>query len=143
MKDIVPTVGALVFKDGTVLLVRHKEGASFPTGTYGLPSGRVQDRETESNAAARELKEETGLQAQAEELIEFPHNFYQALLERKGGEILNCSWRVFIARSFSGELKESEETVPEWVSLTKLEELNLIPNVHNAIKAGLKFLNER
>lgn len=142
MEEITRTVGALVFKDSAVLLVRHKEGASFLTDTYGLPSGRVQEGETEIDAAVRELEEETGLRTSASGLVEFPNNFYHALLERKGGKVLNCSWRVFIVRSFSGQLKESEETSPEWVSFTKLKELNLIPNVYNAIQNGLKFLNQ-
>lgn len=142
MEKSIPTVGTLVFRDSEVLLVRHKEKASFLTDTYGLPSGRVQEGETERIAATRELEEETGLKALAESLVEFPDNLYYAVLERKGGKTLNCSWRVFIAPDFRGELRESEETIPEWVIRAQLKELNLIPNVYNAVQSGLKFLGK-
>ncbi|MBI2594694.1 MAG: NUDIX hydrolase, partial [Candidatus Colwellbacteria bacterium] len=71
MEDIVPTVAALVLRDDKVLLVRHKEGAAHLTDTYGLPSGRIGDGESEKEAALRELKEETGLQATLQDISEF------------------------------------------------------------------------
>src|SRR3972149_7158226 len=139
MKGIVPTVGVLVFKNDSVLLVCHKEGASHLTDTCGLQSGRIKESESEKEAAVRELLEETGLVTQAGYLIEFPHNFYQASIERKEGEVTNFSWRVFLVQQFSGELKESEETKPEWVSVAEIGRYNLLSNVYDAIQAGLKF----
>ncbi len=140
MDKIVPAVGILVFKDEDVLLVRHKEISGFLTGVYGLPSGRIEAGEREIDAAIRELEEETGLRSREEELIEYSNNFYRALLERKGGKVIDSTWRVFIAKQFHGELRESEETAPEWVRIADLGQYNLIPNVHRAVQDGLKFL---
>ena len=143
MEKITRTVGALVFRDSAVLLVQHKEAASFLTGTYGLPSGRIKESESEKEAAVRELQEETGLNTITDDLIEYPDNLYHASIERKGGEIVNFSWRVFIVRSFSGQLKESEETSPEWVSVVEIGRYNLLHNVYNAVQAGLKFFRKQ
>ena len=99
MKPI-PTVAVLIIKDDEVLLVKHTEKARHLTGTYGLPSGRIDENETERKAAVRELLEETGLLAKEDNLIEFPKNFYVADLERKGGKKLKFGWRVFLCRDY-------------------------------------------
>lgn len=49
----------LVEKDGKILLIERK---IFPPG-FALPAGHVDDGETYEQAAARELKEEVGLDA--------------------------------------------------------------------------------
>lgn len=138
--ELVPTVAVLVYKNDNVLLVKHEEGASHLTGVYGLPSGRINENESEDDAAVRELKEETGLQTAKEDLVEFPNNLYYASIPRKGGEIINFSWRVFIAKQFWGNLVGSSEATPEWVRIDELDKYNLLPNVNRVVTDGLKFL---
>jgi len=140
MEKIVSAVGILVFQDKNVLLVRHKEGASHLTDTYGLPSGRIKENENEKEAAIRELQEETALKTTIDNMVEYPSNLYHASIKRKDGEIVNFSWRVFIVKDFSGKPKESEETNPEWVNVNQLESYNLLPNVSRAVQDGLKFI---
>ena len=52
--------GAVVYRTGEngpeVLLIKHKNG-----GHWAFPKGHVEKRETESETALREIKEETGL----------------------------------------------------------------------------------
>lgn len=139
---VIPTIAVLSYKNDEVLLVRHGEKASHLTGTYGLPSGRIEDGEDDKTAAEREFKEETGLEITKEDLIDYPRNTYYANIERKGGEITNFSWHVFIAKKFSGQLKESDETKPEWFALSEIRRLNLLPNVGRAIEDGLRFLRK-
>lgn len=141
MKPI-PTVAVLIIKDNEVLLVKHTEKAGHVTGTYGLPSGRINEKETERKAAVRELFEETGLRTKEDNLIEFPKNFYVADLERKGGNKLKFGWRVFLCRDYKGEIKESEESIPQWIDIKKLDNYNLLPNIKNAAIAGLEFLQK-
>lgn len=54
-------INVFVIRQGKLLLGKRK--TVFGAGTWGLPGGHLEDREEMTVAAARELKEETGLQA--------------------------------------------------------------------------------
>jgi len=55
----VVAVGAIVVRDGRVLLVRRGQPPS--EGLWAIPGGRVELGETLQEAAEREIREETGL----------------------------------------------------------------------------------
>lgn len=140
MSHSIPTVAVLILKDDQVLLVRHESQSEHKTGVYGLPGGKIQYNEREIAAAIRELKEETGLEATQEDLIGFPNNTYSAEIKRKDGSIHTFTMKIFICKDFSGMLRTSSETKPEWVILSKLDKYNLLPNVKRAITDSLKFV---
>ena len=139
MKKLIPTVAAIAVHGSKFLLVRHEEEAGHITGTYGLPSGRVEGGESELQAAVREFSEETGLTAKSEDFKEFPGNYYVADLNRKDGSTMHCGWRVFKVLKFEGEIKASSETTPVWLSLEEIKQLGkeekLLPNILDAIRA--------
>jgi ADP-ribose pyrophosphatase YjhB (NUDIX family) len=60
-RKIIPAVSVAVVRGGTVLLV--KRGRAPSQGLYAYPGGKVEPGETLAEAAARELLEETGLEA--------------------------------------------------------------------------------
>ena len=141
MKPI-PTIGVIVFRNdkSEVLLVRHGEEAGHLTGSYGTPSGRIEENENPKQAAARELKEETGLETTEEELIPLSFDFGVTELKRKNGTML-CTWEVFICKSYRGEVRgEGDETTPEWVEISKLENYWLLPSVLKAVKLAKEVL---
>jgi len=61
-------VGAVIVDSGRVLLVQR--GTEPALGRWSIPGGLVEVGESLSEAAAREAREETGLQVQPIELIE-------------------------------------------------------------------------
>jgi 8-oxo-dGTP diphosphatase len=74
MSDVVPreypnlpqvAVGAIVVKDGRVLLVQRGQAPS--QGLWAIPGGRLELGETLQQAAEREILEETGIQVRAGE----------------------------------------------------------------------------
>lgn len=137
----VPTVGIVVLDGEKSLLVKHGVSAGHPTGTYGTSGGRVDSGETDVEAAIRELKEETGLDVLAEDLVELP-NKYLVSLDRKNGEKLHVSHTVFVTDKYSGELLGSDEAVPEWVEDSRLDELDLLPNIQDMVARARVYIEK-
>lgn len=142
MKAVIATVGVVAISENKVLLVRHEEGAGHITGFFGLPAGRINNDESEQQAASREFHEETGLYAKDIDFKEFRNNYFIADIPRKDGTVKRFGWRVFKVENFFGELRPSSETTPEWVALEKLSNLEnenkLLPNTITAINNSLK-----
>lgn len=63
------SVGAVVVRDGKILLVRRGRGPAI--GKWSVPGGRVEGGETLVQAVAREVAEETGLDVVCGEFIGF------------------------------------------------------------------------
>jgi ADP-ribose pyrophosphatase YjhB (NUDIX family) len=136
--NIIPTVGVLVMKNGMVLLVRHGEASEHSNGKYGLPAGRMQNNESAGETACRELKEETGLDADLDSLVRLPGEWFAAIKRKDGTK--KFSLAVFLADKFDGQLSGSIETAPEWINIKDLKRYDLLPNVFDIISEGLKLL---
>ena len=134
----VQSVGIVAFdSNGRILLVREEEGSSHLTGMYGLPAGRVEPNEANTETAAREFTEETGLTADKKDFLEFPDNFFIADIPRKDGTIKTFHHTVFLVRKFTGEIKPGLDTTAGWYSYEDVEKLDsevkLLSNVLKAI----------
>lgn len=64
----VPAVGVVCLKDDQVLLIRR--GKAPRLGEWTLPGGRIEPGERLADAALRELREETGVEAEITGLID-------------------------------------------------------------------------
>lgn len=136
----IPTVGVVIINDDKVLLVEHGEKAGHLTGSLGTPGGRIDEGESAIQAAVREVKEETGLTVNKEDLTEIPY-IYEAELSRKDGSILSVSHTVFVVSKFKGELRGTDETIPVWMEIDKLNTSELLANTEDMIKRALNILN--
>ena len=139
--EIVPSVGVLVFQGRNVLMVKHGEAAGHISGTYGIPSGRLEERPLKE-VAVKELEEETGLQTTEDDLLEFPGNYFEADIPRKDGTTKRFPWTVFVCTKYSGKLRGTDETRPEWIATARLNIIEqLLPNVIEAVQNGQAFLS--
>ena len=82
MSHPVPTVGVVCLRGEEVLLI--KRGTPPRLGQWSVPGGRLEWGETLQDAALRELKEETGVDAELLGLIDVIDGVFPA---RPGGEI--------------------------------------------------------
>jgi 8-oxo-dGTP diphosphatase len=102
----------------TLMLFRNKKENDYHEGKWNGIGGKFEPSETPEECAIREIKEETGLIAEAltlKGLITFP--LFDGVDD----------WYVFlfVITKFSGELIDSPEGELSWIDDDKLLELNL------------------
>lgn len=121
--DLAPHDGAsiAVFKDRKVLLV--KRGRAPFAGLWSLPGGRIEGDETPRQAACRELKEETGIEAEVEGIIDTVK-----VAADSPGDTYRLT--VFYGRPIGGSLTAgSDAEAAEWVHL---EDIDALPMTEGA-----------
>jgi 8-oxo-dGTP diphosphatase len=127
-------VGAVVVDQGRVLLVQR--GTEPLRGQWSLPGGLVECGESLSNAVAREVREETGLNVEPVELIELLDRIYRE------GERVRYHYVIadYLCRVAGGELRAgSDAAQARWVERTEWNShsaLNLDPVTVRVIEAG-------
>jgi mutator protein MutT len=117
--DPAPRDGAsiAVFKDRKVLLV--KRGRAPLAGLWSLPGGKVEGGETPRQAACRELKEETGIEAEVEGIIDTVR-----VAAGGPGDAVTFRLTVFYGRPTGGSLKSATDAdAAEWVHLDDIDAL--------------------
>ncbi|WP_297513102.1 NUDIX hydrolase [uncultured Caulobacter sp.] len=105
MSHPVPTVGVVCLRGDEVLLIRR--GTPPRLNQWSLPGGRLEWGETAQAAALRELKEETGVEAELLGLIDVVDGVFPA---RPGGEITRHYVLIdYAARWLSGEPQAGDD----------------------------------
>ncbi|TAK05166.1 NUDIX domain-containing protein [Patescibacteria group bacterium] len=113
-------VNVIVIRDGSVLLGLRRN--CFGAGTWGLPGGHLELGESLVGAAARELKEETGLHADAYRFMGVSNTGLS------GGD--HYLQTAFLAERLAGEPRLCEpDRCSEWrfIALTSLPD-NVFPS---------------
>jgi 8-oxo-dGTP diphosphatase len=101
----VPTVGVVCLKGDQVLLIRR--GTPPRLNQWSLPGGRLEWGEATMDAALRELKEETGVDARLLGLIDVVDGVFPA---RPGGEITRHYVLIdYAARWIAGEPQAGDD----------------------------------
>lgn len=107
VKDLspVPAVGVVCFRGDEVLLIRR--GTPPKQGEWSLPGGRVEPGEPVRDAALRELKEETGVDAVLIDLIDV----VDAIFENRTGDLITRHYVLidFVARWQTGEPRAGDD----------------------------------
>ena len=118
----VPCVGAIV-RDGEGRLLVVLRANPPAAGSWSLPGGRVEARETDVAAAAREVREETGLDVAVGELV--------GSVERDGDrEGVVYAIRDYACAVLGGRLVAGDDAADaRWVTPAELAVLDCSPGL--------------
>lgn len=121
MNNPVPTVGVVCLKGDEVLLIRR--GTPPRLNQWSLPGGRLEWGETLEVAALRELKEETGVEAQLLGLLDVVDGVFPA---RPGGEITRHYVMIDYAARWTGGEPVAGDDAAEARFVTRDEAMALV-----------------
>ena len=126
-------VGVVVIKDGRVLLIRR--GKPPRAGAWSLPGGRQRLGETVREAARRELREETGVEAAVTVLLDV----VDSITRDDGGAIAYHYTLVdFLADWRSGEARAGGDAAEViWADAQDLAPFELWDETLRLIRLGL------
>lgn len=128
-------VGAIVIKDGRVLLVKRSQPPS--EGLWAIPGGRVELGETLKQAAEREIIEETGLTIRAGDPV-----YTFDVIERDEAGRVQFHYVIvdLMADYLSGELNPGDDaSEARWVTPEELGKLLISQSTREALEEVIHF----
>ncbi|KIO63162.1 hypothetical protein B4064_3275 [Caldibacillus thermoamylovorans] len=128
--------GAIVFtseEPHKVLLIKHQNG-----GHWAFPKGHVEEDETETETALREIAEETGLQ------VNLDTNFRKVVTYSPFGDVLK-DVIYFLAYTKSTAIQRQLEEVSdaEWFPLSEAIDKVTFENDKIILKAAIDYIKKR
>ena len=122
---VIPCVGAIV-ADGEGRLLMIKRGHEPGAGLWSIPGGRIEPGETDAEAVAREMTEETGLTVQVGRLI--------GRVRRPGLNGAVVDIRDYAATVTGGTLRPGDDAVDaRWVAPGDLGSLEITEGLIDAL----------
>jgi ADP-ribose pyrophosphatase len=128
-------VGAVVFKEGAVLLVQR--GQPPGEGSWAIPGGSVMAGETLQQAAEREILEETGVVIHAAEPV---HTF--DIIEKDAGGRVRFHYVIvdLAAEYVAGTPRAASDAIDaRWVSALELWQLKVSESTAGLLKEHFGF----
>lgn len=129
------SAGGVVYKkedDGLkILLIRNKD-------RYGFPKGNVERTEKKEDAAVREVKEETGVDAQIEEYLGNVEYWYRSAVDT-----IHKFVYYYLMRYTGGEINPQKEEIEaaEWVPVENVMDMLSFDKDKKVFEIALKKLN--
>lgn len=128
-KTILPAVSVALQREDSLLLVLRGRAPSH--GYYAFPGGRVEAGETLTEAARRELAEETGLVLQ---------ELSPLVLVRAEGDEFDYDLQVFFGRYVDGEPVAADDAAE--AAFFTLEEMEALPVLDSVLEVARKLLGK-
>lgn len=114
------SAGGVVVREGEVAAIVPRKRGADGRSVLGLPKGHLDGAETAEQAAAREVREETGLHADLVAPLGEVRYWYQ-----RGGRRIRKSVRFFLFEYRSGSIEDHDDEIEEvrWLPLDDAAEL--------------------
>jgi ADP-ribose pyrophosphatase len=127
-------VGAVVVKDGQVLLVRR--GNEPDRGRWSIPGGVVELGETLAQAAAREVREECRVEIEGGNVL----STFELIQRDEQGRVRYHYVLLDLAAHYrSGEAVAGTDAMEvRWVSEAEFEQLDIIPRLLPVLRKALR-----
>ena len=130
---------------GAVIFTKHKDSIKYlllhyEAGHWDFPKGHMEKNEKEEQTAAREIKEETGI-----EDVEFIDNFRETVkyFYKKGDETVYKEVIFFLAQSATEHVELSNEHIGyAWVSFKHAMKKLTFNNSKELLEKADKFLKK-
>lgn len=136
------TTLCLLLKEDEILLAMKKRG--FGKGRWNGAGGKFDTEKGDKNildAAAREVKEEIGIEIKNPEKVGLFH------FKFANNEEWNQDVSLFLAKEWSGNLQESEEMMPKWFKFQDIpykdmwpDDIHWMPHILQGKKLEADFL---
>jgi len=129
-----PAAGVVCLRGDQVLLIRR--GTPPMTGEWSLPGGRIEPGETAKDAALRELKEETGVDAYVAGLLDV----VDAIIKNREGSLITRHYVLcdYLAIWTSGEPVAGDDAADaRFFNLSDVPGLKLWDETRRIIDAGV------
>ena len=133
----VPAVGTVCFRGEDVLLIRR--GTKPMAGSWSIPGGKIEFGERAGDAALRELKEETAVNARLVDLVDVVDGIFTS---RTSGQVTRHYLLFdYAAVWLSGEPAAGDDAAhAEWVSPERLANLEIWDETRRIIEAARKLV---
>ena len=131
----VAAVGAVVFKDDRILLVKRKNPPA--KNLWAIPGGKIKPGERMQEAAEREIFEETGLSIKANEPV-----FSFDVIEHDDSGNIQFHYVIvdLTADYLDGEIKASDDAIEaRWISRQELSSLSINKMTRFLLKEKFDF----
>lgn len=130
-----------LYHQNKVLFLQTAKPKEVIGGTWGVPGGKHEQMETPTDAAIRELYEETGIHIK-HEAIKFLGFYYARVLGKESLDVRLSVYRSDIAsnKPLKIKLNSLEHKAYKWVALDQVNTLDLIAGEEDIIRHFWKQL---
>jgi ADP-ribose pyrophosphatase YjhB (NUDIX family) len=129
--SLVPSANVIVVNDrGEILMIRRTDN-----GNWAVPGGGMDLGESITDAAVRETREDTGIEAEITGLVGIYTSPRHVIRYTSNDEVRQEFSIVFTARPTGGSLRaSSESSEPQWVAPAKAAVLQMHPSMQQRIQ---------